>query len=52
MIGSLLPPAKRGSRQRATDLREVLNTILYLIRTGCPWDLPPKDFQPKSTVYY
>ena len=51
LIEPLLPPAKRGGRRRSTDLREVLNAILYLIRTGCPWDMLPKEFPPKSTVY-
>lgn len=31
----LLPPAKHGGRRREVDLREVVNTILYLNRTGC-----------------
>jgi putative transposase len=51
LIEPLLPPAKSGGRRRRTDLREVLNAILYLIRSGCPWDMLPKDFPPKSTVY-
>ena len=33
------------------DLREVVNTILYLNRTGCQWDLLPHDLLAKSTVY-
>ena len=36
LIEPLLPAAKRGGRQRTTALREVLNAILYLLRTGCP----------------
>ena len=32
-------------------MREVLNTILYLNRTGCQWDMLPHDLLPKSTVY-
>jgi putative transposase len=51
LIEALLPPARRGGRRRTTDLREVLNAILYLIRTGCPWDMLPNEFPPKSTVY-
>ena len=31
-----LPAAKRGGRRRTTLLREVLNALLYLLRTGCP----------------
>jgi putative transposase len=33
------------------DLREVLNGIFYLVRTGCQWRLLPKDFPPWSTVH-
>jgi len=51
LIGPLLPGCKRGGRARTTSLREVLNAILYLLRTGCPWRMLPKDFPPKSTVY-
>lgn len=32
-------------------LREVVNTILYLNRTGCQWEMLPHDLLPKSTVY-
>jgi putative transposase len=33
------------------DMREVLNAILYLLRTSCPWDLLPKELPAKSTVF-
>ena len=32
-------------------MREVINTIMYLNRTGCQWDLLPHDLLPKSTTY-
>jgi len=32
-------------------MREVLNTLLYLNRSGCQWDMLPHDLLPKSTVY-
>jgi putative transposase len=51
LIAPLLPAAKGGGRPRTTVLREVVNAILYLLRTGCPWRLLPKDLPPKSTVY-
>lgn len=51
IIQPLLPPAKHGGRRREVDLREVLNSILYLDRTGCQWDMLPHDLLPKSTVY-
>lgn len=51
LIEPLLPSAKSGGRPRTTDLREVINAIFYVLRTGCPWRYLPKDFPPKSTVF-
>ena len=45
-----LPPAKALGRPRTTSLREVVNAILYLLRSGCPWRMLPGDFPPRSTV--
>ena len=53
IIEPLIPAAKnrlRG-RPRTVPMREVVNTILYLNRTGCQWDMLPHDLLPKSTVY-
>ena len=36
---------------RTVDMREVLNTIFHLNRSGCQWDMFPHDVLPKSTVY-
>src|SRR5512132_4214008 len=46
-----LIPAANG-RPRTTNMREAINAILYLLRTGCPWRYLPRDgFPPRSTVY-
>src|SRR3954451_6830427 len=45
-----LPKPKHTGRPPA-DLREVLNGIFYLVRTGCQWRLLPHDFPPWSTVH-
>lgn len=50
LIEPLLPGCKRGGRPRTTGLREVLNAILDLLCTGCPGQMLPQDFPPKSTV--
>jgi transposase len=48
----LIPPAKPGGRPRQTNMREALNAIFYLLRTGCPWRYLRRDgFPPRSTVY-
>jgi putative transposase len=51
ILEPLIPPARTGGRKRELDMREVLNTILYLNRTGCQWDMLPHDLLPKSSVY-
>src|SRR5215468_9354680 len=51
ILQGFLPPAPGGGRPRKTDLREVVNAILYVLRTGCAWDLLPHDFPPPGTVY-
>lgn len=51
LLKPLIPPAKPGGRPRHTDMREAMNAILYLLRTGCPWRYLPRDgFPPRSTV--
>ena len=50
LIAPLLPPARRGGRPRTTDLRSVVDAILYLASSGCQWRMLPKDFPPVSTV--
>ena len=52
LVAPLLPPALPGGRRRTTDLRAVLDAILYLVRTGCQWRLLPRDFPPWSTVHH
>jgi transposase len=54
IVCPMIPPAKqnpRGGRPRKVKMREVLNTLLYLNRSGCQWDMLPHDLLPKSTVY-
>ena len=46
-----LEPYTTG-RPRTTDLREILNAIFYLNKTGCPWRYLPKDFPSYKLVNY
>jgi putative transposase len=46
-----LIPVHRVGRPRQVDMREVLNAIFYLTRSGCQWDMLPHDLPAKSTVY-
>jgi Putative transposase of IS4/5 family (DUF4096) len=45
-----MPAVKRLGRPRETDLRAVVDAILYIARSGCQWRLLPKDFPPFTTV--
>ena len=51
ILEPLIPAAKHGGRPREVNMREVLNTILYLNRSGCQWDMLPHDLLAKSTTY-
>src|SRR5919107_1126911 len=44
-------PNKRG-RPKTHGTREILNAIFYVLKSGCPWRLLPKDFPPWETVYW
>src|SRR6266403_2198708 len=50
LIEPQMPAAKRLGRPRETELRAVLDAILYIARTGCQWRMLPKDFPPFTTV--
>src|SRR6516165_5865843 len=42
-----LIPVYPGGRPRTTDVRDVLDAIFYLLRTGCQWRYLPKDLPPR-----
>ena len=46
----LLPPPSALGRPRETDMRALVNAILYIASTGCQWRQLPKEFPPYSTV--
>ena len=50
-IAAMLPPAKPGGRPREVNMREVLNAIWYVVRSGCAWRMLPHDFPRWRTVY-
>ncbi|MHC2357838.1 transposase [Sinorhizobium meliloti] len=49
-VAPFMPAPRRLGRPRETDLRDVLNALLYIASTGCQWRMLPKDFPPHSTV--
>lgn len=51
-IEPLLPSPARTGRKRGVDLREILNAIRYMVRSGCEWRMLPVHFPPWQTVYW
>jgi len=47
-----VPAPKKRGRPRIHGPREILNAIFYVLKSGCPWRLLPKDFPPWETVYW
>jgi putative transposase len=47
-----LPAPKATGRPRVYPLREILNAIFYVLRSGCSWRLLPHDFPPWRSVYH
>jgi len=50
LLQPLLPPPKRRGRPRAED-RRTLNGILYVLRTGIPWNDLPERYGDDSTCW-
>ena len=51
LIEPHIPPEPGGGRPRETDMRDVLDAIFYILRTGCQWQYLPGDLPPKSTAW-
>src|SRR5260370_14261466 len=53
LIGALDPPTiHRRRRPAEIERREIINGILYVLRSGCPWRHLPHDLPAWGTVYY
>jgi putative transposase len=51
LIEPYIPAAPPGGRPRKTDMRDVVDAIFYILRTGCQWRYLPVDLPPRSTVW-
>lgn len=51
-IAPVFPPVSLHGRPRLHSQREIINAILYLLRSGCAWRLLPHDLPPWKTVYH
>lgn len=52
LLDPLLPPEAEGAPNSKYERREIVNAILYVLRSGCPWRLLPHDFPAWGTVYW
>lgn len=52
IIQAYLPKKQRVGKPHTHSYRAIFNAIFYVLRSGCPWRMLPKDFPPWSAVYY
>lgn len=52
LIEEALKKARKQTKPRKVDLYEVFCAVLYVLKSGCQWDMLPSDFPKKATVYY
>jgi transposase len=52
-IKGMLPPERTGKPGRpcVTSNRDVMNGVLWILRTGAPWKEVPQEYGRKSTLY-
>jgi putative transposase len=53
-IEHLFRPPRRGpgGRPRSYELRDIVNALFYMARSGCAWRMLPHDFPPWGLVSY
>lgn len=51
ILDPVVPAVRSGGRPADHDRREIVNAILYVLRTGCQWRALPPDLPPWKTVY-
>jgi putative transposase len=51
VLKAYIPEPMQGGRPSEHSRREIVNAILYVLRTGCGWEYLPHDLPPWKTVY-
>jgi len=51
ILREYVPEPLTGGRPAKWPRREIVNAMLYVLRSGCKWELLPHDFPPYKTVY-
>ena len=52
LLEPLLPKRAHTGRKGKYELREIVNAIFYLLRSGCTWRMLPRDLPPWQVVYW
>jgi putative transposase len=52
LLKPLIPPPSADAAYWFYERREIVNGILYVLRSGCPWRSLPRDLPAWGTVYY
>jgi putative transposase len=52
ILEPLIPAPLPGGRPRSVNMREIINSIFYILAAGCAWRMMPHDLPPWSTVYH
>ena len=52
LLEPYLPAPKKRGRPRLHPLREILDAVFYLLKTGCQWRMLPREFPPWKTVFH
>jgi len=47
-----VPAANKRGRPKTHTTRQILNAVFYVLKSGCPWRMLPRDFPPWETVYW
>ena len=50
LIEPWMPGRLKRGRKRSTQLRRVVDALLYILATGCQWRMLPSDLPPYQTV--
>lgn len=51
-VSRFIPAPKKGGRPAKYQRREIVNALLYVVRTGCQWRAMPHDLPPWRIVYW
>lgn len=51
ILKPLIPPVKHGGRPRKHNMKDIVDAIMYKVKTGCQWNQIPNDFPPCKTVF-